>query len=129
MSQVQEHSSTLLFVDSVWGRTEDGKPFGGGSWLVVPPCRFIVKGGQRLDSFAIGSGSTLYTPNEGWDADKDSTFVYGLAWPWHMGKVNIIRLDGSAKSIPADALTGGCSVRDRWGGSIDDSSRYMWDLD
>ena len=82
------------------------------------------------DSFSIGLGSVLYTPSEGWEFDdKDSTFVYGSAWPWHMGKVNIIRLDGSAKSIPAEQLTTGCDVRDKWQGSIQDPSRYMWDLD
>jgi len=129
MSQVGAPSSTLLFVDSVWGRTESGQPFGGGSWLVVPPCRFEVRNGHRRDSFSIGAGNFLYTPNEGWEFDKDSAFVYGSAWPWHMGKVNIIRLDGSMKSISAEQLTTGCDARENWQGSIQDPSRYMWDLD
>ena len=128
-SQIAEPSATLLFVDTVWGRTEIGTPYGGGSWLVVPPCRFDMRDGRRRDTFSIGAGSTLYTPSEGWEGNKESTFVYGLAWPWHLGKVNIIRMDGSAKSLPIESLTAGCDARERWLGSINDSGRYMWDLD
>jgi prepilin-type N-terminal cleavage/methylation domain-containing protein len=129
LTSVAEPSNTLLFVDSVWGRTPSGQPYGGGSWLVVPPCRFAVRNGHRHDSFSIGVGSFMYSPTQGWDSDKDSPYVYGSAWPWHAGKMNLVRLDGSAVSIPAAVLSRGCDVRDNWLGTIRDSNQYIWDLD
>lgn len=128
MSSMSEPSRTLLFVDSVWGRTESGEPFGGGSWLVVPPCRFEFRNGQRYDTFSIGVGSQIYTPTLGWRKDKDSPYLYGSAWPWHQGRMNMIRIDGSAVSIPSEVLSAGCDVRERWQGSIKDMSQYIWDL-
>ena len=125
---ISEPSKTLLFVDSVYGRTPSGQPYGGGSWLVVPPCRFEFKNGHVVDSFLIGQGSALYAPTAGWEKDKDSPYLYGSAWPWHTGRMNIVRIDGSATSIPAGALSAGCDVRENWMGSIRDSSLYMWDL-
>jgi len=127
-TNIAEPSRTLLFVDSVYGRTASGQPFGGGSWLVVPPCRFEVRNGQTIDSFLIGMGSSMYTPTMGWDRDKDSPYVYGSAWPWHSSKMNIIRVDGSAAAISAEALAAGCNVRENWRGTISDASIYMWDL-
>lgn len=132
MSSVAEPSKTLLFVDSVWGRTPSGDPYGGGSWLVVPPCRFEMRNGVRHDTFSV-NGSEIFSPggetnSVGWEQDKDSPFVYGSAWPWHQGRMNIIRIDGSATSISANALSAGCDVRENWQGVIRDAHVYMWDI-
>lgn len=128
-TMVQEPSKTLFFVDSVWGRTESGVPYGGGSWLVVPPCRFAYSGGIRIDTFSIGNNNVIYAASNGWIEDKESPYLYGSAWPWHRNKMNIIRVDGSAASISSDLLSAGCVVRENWQGIIKDSSAYMWDLD
>ncbi|HJP83037.1 MAG TPA: type II secretion system protein [Fimbriimonadaceae bacterium] len=127
-SSIADPSRTILFVDSLYGRTPTGQPFGGGSWLVVPPCRFEVKNGQNIDTFSIGNGSHIYAKTFGWDNDKSSPFLYGSAWPWHQGRMNLVRLDGSTVSIPADQLSTGCDVRENWQGVIRDSEAYMWDL-
>lgn len=127
MSMVSEPSQTLLFVDSLWSRRADGTPYGGGSWLVVPPCRFAMQNGVKTDTFSL-HGARAYAPNFGWADDKDSPYVYGAAWPWHEGRVNMIRLDGSVRSIPADELSAGCEVRERWEGVIQDRINYIWDL-
>ena len=127
MSMVSEPSKTLLFVDSVWGRTENGTPYGGGSWLVVPPCRYTSRNGRIQDSFSLG-GARIYTPTQGWESNQDSPYVYGAAWPWHEGRMNLIRLDGSASSMGAEHLSQGCDVRERWEGVILDSANYIWDL-
>ncbi len=131
MSNVSEPSRTLMFVDSVWGRTASGTPYGGGSWLVVPPCRFEVKDGVIRDTFSV-NGSEVFSPSEknsvGWESDADSPFVYGSAWPWHQGKMTMVRTDGSVTSVPANALSAGCVVRENWQGWIRDTSTYIWDI-
>ena len=126
---VSDPSRTLLFVDSIWDRTKDGAPIDGGSWLVVPPCRFEEEGTRRVDTFA--PDGTVYTPfvGGGWHVDQpNSPHIYGNAWPWHNGHVNLVRVDGSVKSVPIGLLTAGCDVQESWNGLIDDPSAYMWDL-
>ncbi len=127
-SALSEPSKTLLFVDTVWGRTENGTPFGGGSWLVVPPCRFTIENGIKRDTFSVAPGAEVFAPSEGWTNDQDSPFVYGSAWPWHDGRVNLIRLDGSASSIPAGSLSAGCDVQEKWQGVIRDPDKYIWSI-
>lgn len=135
-TSINEPSKTLLFVDSVYGRDVHGQPYGGGSWLVVPPCRFEMRGGQRVDTFSIGENARIYTPDipgyssnsPGWQKDKESPYVYGLAWPWHQGRLNMVRIDGSAVSIPVEGLSAGCEVQENWKGTIKDVSLYIWDL-
>lgn len=131
VTTVSEPARTLLFVDSVWGRTESGTPYGGGSWLVVPPCRFEMKNGVRYDTFSV-NGSEMFSPTEtptvGWEQDAESPYVYGSAWPWHQGRMNLVRVDGSVTSISANALSAGCEVKGNWQGTIRDAGLYMWDL-
>jgi prepilin-type N-terminal cleavage/methylation domain-containing protein/prepilin-type processing-associated H-X9-DG protein len=124
-SSVADTSKTLLFVDSIWDRDMAGKPVGGGSWLVVPPCRYKSDFGRRVDTF--GAGGNVYTPFVGWDVNPKSPRLYGNAWPWHSGRVNVVRVDGSAISIPPGRLTAGCSVATGWNGTIRDPSAYLWD--
>lgn len=127
MTAVADPSRTLLFVDSIWDRARDGTPIGGGNWLVVPPCRYQEVANVRIDSF--GEGGTLYYPYLGWKiSDPNSARLYGNAWPWHSGRTNVARVDGSVKSIAPKALTAGCAVADDWRGTIKDLDQYMWDL-
>jgi len=125
---IGDPSKTLLFVDSVWDREADGTPFGGGSWLVVPPCRYQLRDRRRTDTFDE-SDLPVYAPSMGWDVDNPfSGHIYGNAWPWHSGRVNLIRVDGSAKSAPISDLSAGCTVEEGWGGLVKDSGNYLWDL-
>ena len=128
MTTVQDPSRTLFFVDSVWNRTEAGIPFGGGSWLVVPPCRYTrTQSGVRVDSFSV-NGGRIYAPSNGWQSDKDSPYLYGSAWPWHQGRMNLVRIDGSATNISGARLSSGCDVRENWNGIIREVGEYIWDL-
>ncbi len=128
-SSLADASRTLLFVDSLWDRLPDGTPIDGGSWLVVPPCRYESRGRQPLeDTFAVG-GQLVYAPVKGWEVDNvNSGHLYGNAWPWHNGRVNVARVDGSVKALPITKLAEGCDVRDDWRGLIDVPGDYMWDL-
>jgi prepilin-type processing-associated H-X9-DG protein len=126
LMDISDTSKTLLFVDSVWDRNPRGEPFGGGNWIVVPPCRYSSLNPPR-DTFS--NAPLVYSPFTGWDSlDPNSGHIYGNAWPWHSGRVNIVRVDGSATSIPVKMLTKGCNLRERWRGLISDSGEYMWDI-
>ncbi|HVT11283.1 MAG TPA: hypothetical protein VHE55_03375 [Fimbriimonadaceae bacterium] len=127
MNEITDPSKTMLFVDSLWSRLEDGTPVGGGNWLVVPPCRYMSFAGRRVDSFTVDGA--VYTPFIGWEtSDPNSAHLYGNAWPWHSGRVNLARVDGSVTSMPVEKLSAGCNLKDSWRGTISDSSEYVWDI-
>lgn len=124
-------SNTVLFADSVWGRGQDGAPYGGGSWLVVPPCRYTAatSGPQLIDTFteAQAGGSDVYTTADGWEVQDDtSAVVYGGVWPWHLGRVNVAMVDGSVHSMSTDDLSKGCDVQSNWQGLIQNLQIYPW---
>lgn len=127
-SQVNDVSRTLLFADSVWNRTDRGMPEGGGSWIIVPPCRYADQNG--VDSFKVaGSGEEIYTASYfGWDTTSQSGPKYGGAWPWHNGRLNVLMLGGNASPLVPDKLSDGCALGNRWSGYINNSGSYMWDL-
>lgn len=125
-TSVSDPSRTIAFVDSIWGRDEYGIPFGGGNYLVVPPCRYVRKGSARVDSF--GSGM-MYFVSFGWKVSSpNSSKLYGGAWPWHDGRMTVGRLDGSIRSMTPGQLAAGCSLQGDWGGDITDAGSYGWDL-
>jgi type II secretory pathway pseudopilin PulG len=129
-------NSTLLFIDSRWTQPAQGmEPSGGGSYLVIPPCRYErTPNGGRADTFQAQVGqhfSEIYASGgtHGWRLDRlDDPLVYGGAWPWHNGRINIVRTDGSAKSVTPDGLQVGCDVLPEWDGLIKQPELYMWDL-
>jgi type II secretory pathway pseudopilin PulG len=126
-SSVGDPSKTLLYVDSINDRLPSGTPYGGGSWIVIPPCRYDMSTGSRRDSF--GGDGTIFTPYIGWKvSETNSARIYGNAWPWHFGRINVARVDGSVKSLSVSDLTAGCNVQDLWRGSIKDDSQYVWDI-
>ncbi|CAN5377779.1 hypothetical protein BH11ARM2_BH11ARM2_02950 [soil metagenome] len=140
-TSIESPSNTLLFADSVWDRTETGEPTGGGSWLIVPPCRYVepvvTSGGggggthmaQPIDAFTgLTASVEVYTPGNGWTSDEaTSRLQYGGAWPWHRGRLTVAMLDGSVRSEAPNALGRGCDVQPRWMGLIKDTSAYVWD--
>jgi len=123
-----DQSKTILFADTVWDRDANGTPFDGGNWLVVPPCRYQVEDHRVADTFGE-MDAPVFAPFRGWDVDNPlSGHVYGGVWPWHSGRVNLIRVDGSAKSEAISQLSAGCEVRESWQGFVKNAADYMWDL-
>ena len=128
-TELQDPAKTLVFGDSVWDVTADGRPTGGGSYLIVPPCRFLSP--DRTDSFGLNTynNDRIYTAAKVWDDSGQikRTRTGGL-WAWHTGRLTAVLGDGSVKAIPIEKIADGCDVRQRWGGLINDVNRYMWDL-
>lgn len=133
-SMLAKPSSTVVFVDSVWDRSSDGTPFGGGSWLVVPPCRYYVDStmpSQRIDSFTmtVASTSEVFTTTEGWDLTGLRTpSLYGGVWARHNGRATVAKADGSVHAQSVNELATGCELKDRWQGVIRDIDTYSWDI-
>ena len=120
-----------MYLDSVWSRNEAGSPVGGGSWLVTPPCRYYATASNaRSDSFTGGTAIDVpvFSVSEGWSSEESAPHLYGNAWPWHSGRMNMAKIDGSARSIDPKQLSAGCDMLEDWHGKINDASKYIWDL-
>jgi len=129
LSQVNDSARATIFVDSVYTRDANGNPSGGGSYIVIPPCRYSVVAGRISDSFGFDPNQRMFTPSSGWDATRpNSPFRFGLAWPWHDGRMTVARLAGGISSITTRQLSEGCDARSFWSGMIQDKSLYSWDL-
>lgn len=130
-SQVVNPSGTIVFIDSLWDRTVNGNPIGGGSWAVVPPCRYMISSMSVYDTFNFPQGVKSYFgfDPEGWEHENSNSWqVYGGAWPWHRGKFNIVYLDGRVKSVNVNNLIEGCEFQPYWQGNIYSLEEYQWDI-
>ncbi len=125
-ASVADPSKTLMFMDSVWARDANGSPYGGGNWLVEPPCRMEESSGALVDTFNVGPGEDIFAESEGWSGNGASPVVYGHAWPWHSGLLNVAMVDGSVEAMPPSNLTSGCNARPQWQGYIVNPGEYMW---
>lgn len=127
-SDLQDPAQTLVFGDSVWHVGDDGRPSGGGSYLISPPCRFTSP--DHSDSFDLnGIGSDrVYSAAKVWDEGPTKRVRAGGLWGWHTGRLTVVMGDGSVKAISLERASDGCTVRRRWTGLITDTSRYIWDL-
>ena len=101
---------TLMFVES--------RADGGGSYLVAPPCRYIADHNLWTDTFLDNAAQTsipqdtVYTPIVGWDVSgQQAAYPNGGVGARHGDRVNVARVDASAKAISMKALTAGCLVR------------------
>jgi len=132
MSQIANPSRTITFIDSVWDRTQTGQPTGGGSWVTVPPCRYMkVGGGPVIDTFTMPLGTRNYFGFSpvGWQPTSSlSWLVYGGAWPWHHGQFTVGFADGRSETLSVTELTSGCDFEASWRGLIRNTSSYIWDL-
>jgi prepilin-type N-terminal cleavage/methylation domain-containing protein len=127
-TMIEKPSRMLMFVDTVWDRDASGHPQGGGSWLVIPPCRYIQASRTPVDSFNV-AGKAVFATYNGWNVTDDySAARYGSAWPWHGDRITVVRVDGSAGSLTVDELSNGCDVEENWNGLIDAQSNYIWDM-
>jgi prepilin-type N-terminal cleavage/methylation domain-containing protein/prepilin-type processing-associated H-X9-DG protein len=132
LSAVTNQSETLMFIDSIWDRSAAGLPFGGGSWVVIPPCRYRDDGvGSGDDTFVLPPGTQYYfgfVP-VGWQPASANTWLtYGGAWPWHKGRFNMLYVDGRAATVTVNQLVQGCDFQDKWRGLIKEPDQYIWDL-
>lgn len=127
VSMIENPGDMLLYVDSVWDRDTNGQPIGGGSWLVIPPCRYAQQGQRLIDTFGL-VGKDVFARNTGWVIDNSNSGLrYGGAWAWHTRHLTTVRTDGSAASLSMDELTTGCVVKDNWTGLVDGTNKYIWD--
>jgi prepilin-type N-terminal cleavage/methylation domain-containing protein len=128
--QISSLSNTLLFVDSAVLDASSGQ-VEGGSWLVVPPCRFeATTSGRTIDTFTGSVGEAdIFTPAIGWSTNTAQTpFPFGGAWAWHGREITATMLDGSAKSFTASELLRGCDPLPNWQGLVRNAETYPWDL-
>lgn len=129
-SQVESTSSTLMFGDSAW-EIHDGKPVGGGNYLIIPPCRYYIENGQVTDSFELRGrpNGQVYTSGLAWSSSPErwSTDAGGL-YPWFKKTITLVFVDGHVERKPVAAVTAGCDVKSDWSGYIYDPTTYLWDL-
>lgn len=146
ISEIGTPSNTIMWGSSIWDRTSNGIPKGGGNWVIEAPCAQDSTGAylRPVSQFATGSGDgTLWSYPNGWDLNfPRSWLVYGGLWPWHNqvgignaadnlkdGHVIIGQCDGSVKSYPVKVTLQGCVAAGTLQGRITNADRYMWDLD
>jgi type II secretory pathway pseudopilin PulG len=124
-AEIGAPGTTLMLVDSAWAVDSEGHPYGGGNWLVDPPCRYLNTGGKRRDIFAVPEypNNPVMTVNNGWT--PASTTPYGGAWPWHQGRMNVTRVDGSLTSITPQGLAEGCDLVDNEA-QVKEDGTYIW---
>lgn len=126
LSQAESPSVTMLLGESVW-EVGPGGPRGGGSYVVVPPCRFVLgDDGQLSDSFGIG-GAQVFLGKGRWRS-VGGVQEYGGLWPWHAGRFVSARIDGSAHTQPIERALKGCRLEGNWPGVVTDLGEYLWDL-
>ena len=129
-SQVSDPSNTIVFGESAW-EIIDGKPSGGGNYLIIPPCRFSSDWRNR-DTFNLQqfTGSQIYVPGLIWTNTEleEEEFQAGGIYPWFSPKVTIVVAAGTAKRVSLSQLTDGCDVQPNWQGYVTSFSRYMWDI-
>ncbi len=135
-SKIEDTANMILFGDSVSEVTPKGVPKGGGSYLIVPPCRYAILGDSYQDTFnldGIPIGS-IFVESQGW-ANGGSTppiepyLTVGGLWPRHNGRLTVVLADGHAVKITLAQATRGCDVKPEWAGFIFDRGNYMWDME
>ncbi len=133
LSEIQTPSDTLLFGDSVWSVDERGRPEGGGSFLVIPPCRYLgaLDGAGASDTFHLPGvpGWRIYQGDLLWDNSWTSGDRAGGLFPWHGDRLNVAFIDGSVRSLSLKQITAGCEVAPHWSGAVISHGDYLWDLD
>lgn len=128
---VQQPTMTLVFIDSVWAVDQTGKPYGGGQWLVAPPCRYDYSDMTTdTDTFPVKEFVDFYdrVAPHGWDMKPGSGTQYGGSWPWHDGRFTVAFVDGHVKSLDLGAVTAGCDPKRDYNGLIRDRTKYLWSL-
>ncbi|HLK14540.1 MAG TPA: prepilin-type N-terminal cleavage/methylation domain-containing protein [Fimbriimonadaceae bacterium] len=120
---IKETAATLLFIDSVNEVDPNGQPFGGGNWLVVPPCRYMTIDGKPVDLLKVDTFSfkDIFAVTDGWGMNS-----FGHAWPWHFKHVNVAFADTHARALTTAQLAAGCDVMPNWGGETTALDESPW---
>jgi len=152
-ARIRNHSSTILFVDSLWWRDPNTRqPLCGGNWIVMPPCRYWNRIGalREGDTFTIVREECTSGRAWGWyqyrgqsctntypacwmleNARNWYTWMeFGGAWPWHRReRMTVAFVDGHTKSYTPRQLAQGCDLQSMCRGLITNPEQYLWDLD
>lgn len=126
-SMLEDPAATLQLVDSVWS-VRNGRPSGGGNYIIQPPCRFVAESGilrNTIEDSAIDD----FPLDRGWSVSQvpDQT-TYGGAWPWHGGRLTVGYADGHVRARVPKSLGEGCDVKPALKGTILSLDVYQWDL-
>jgi prepilin-type N-terminal cleavage/methylation domain-containing protein len=133
ISVAAQPSNTLMQIDSIWNRDDrTGVPYGGGNWVVEPPC-VRDSDGRLLEPMASLDGTWYYYSTNGWlvgwrPGEANSWLEFGGAWPWFNKRFRVTMMDSSVKTMALGQVTDGCDVRRRWTGAAYDPDKYIWDL-
>ena len=134
-TDINDPAEMMVFGGSVHEVTEDGRPQGGGSYLIVPPCRYATMGGLKVDTFRLSDvpDSSLFTGDLKWggipeEGQKPKVAMGGL-WPWHTNHLTAAFADTHVRRISLDRASQGCEILPDWGGLVHNRGRYLWDLD
>lgn len=134
-TEIFDPANMLVLGDSVHEIDEDGNPQGGGSYLIVPPCRYALEGTFRRDTFRLDvPDQFIYQGNLAWGlpgskGNQATSRDSGGLWPWHANHLTAAFADGHIKRVTLDQVADGCNVRPAWAGHVYDRSKYLWDLD
>lgn len=134
-TEIDDISNMILFGDSVNEVLPDGRPSGGGNYLIVPPCRYSIRGISRYDTFNLDDApmSAIFIDGQGWTGGGteqifDPFLTVGGLWPRHNGHLTTIMTDGHIRSLTLVQATQGCDAQPNWNGLITDRSGYLWDM-
>ncbi len=135
-TEINDLTNMVMFGDSVHRVTPAGLPEGGGSYLIVPPCRFSNQDGMVTDTFKLPDvpNSALYVGDQSWQPIPDPGSEYeprpsGGLWPWHSNRLTVLYTDGHARRIALDRAATGCDVQPGWSGYVHNRSLYLWDME
>jgi prepilin-type N-terminal cleavage/methylation domain-containing protein len=116
---------TIYSISSVWNRTANGAPYGGGNYEVDAPCVYNT---SFVDLRPNMQGEPGYWWFGGWNPSNPLWWnVYGGVWPWHGKQVIIVYTDSHAHTKNINAVAAGCNVLDGHGGTAYDLDLYEWD--
>ncbi len=126
LSAAGSPANTIFTVNSIWDRTAQGSPKGGGNWAVNCPCSMNADGSNAFDAqyyyyLATSNGSL-------WDyTNNTSATQFGYTYPFFTSHtvINTSFLDGHSKGQRIGDLVKGCNpITER----ITDPNIYQWDL-
>lgn len=128
-SSVADPSNTLMFGDSAWS-IRQGRPSGGGHYLVLAPCRYQNVNGVAQDTIGHSDIPSIdfFKHDLQWVQTGTKIVESGGLWPWHSDKITITMVGGNLKLMTIKQVMSGCAFRPEWNGLITNLDEYVWDL-
>lgn len=135
-TEIVDQTNMIMYGDTAFKVTSLGQPVGGGSYLIVPPCRFASDSGGLFDTFRLPDvpSSALYVGDQGWqpipeEHDESVPLPSGGLFPWHFNKFTAAFVDGHVARISLGRAKIGCDVQPAWNGHIHNRQQYLWDME